>query len=133
MNEVHKIIDEYDIKEVIIAIEKNERTGLEKILQLLNEKEVNVKMMPDKVDILSGAVRTSNVMGTPLIEIHLGLMDAWQQNIKRLIDVLVSVCGLVILSPLILYSAVRTKFSSKGNIFFLQERVGYKGQAFHDL
>ena len=130
MNEVHKIIDEYDISEVIIAIEKNERTGLEKILQQLNEKEVNVKMMPDQVDILSGAVRTSNVMGTPLIEIHLGLMDAWQQNIKRLIDVLVSVCGLMVLSPLIIYSAVRTKFSSKGNIFFLQERVGHKGRIF---
>lgn len=130
INDIHKIIDEYDIKEVIIAIEKNERTGLEKILQQLNEKEVNVKMMPDKVDILSGAVRTSNVMGTPLIEIHLGLMDAWQQNIKRLIDVLASTCGLIILSPLILYSAVRTKFSSKGHIFFLQERVGHKGRPF---
>lgn len=130
INDVHKIIDEYEIKEVIIAIEKNERTGLEKIIQHLNEKEVNVKMMPDKVDILSGAVRTSNVMGTPLIEIHLGLMEAWQQNIKRLIDVLVSACGLIILSPLILYSAVRTKFSSKGNIFFLQERVGQKGRPF---
>jgi exopolysaccharide biosynthesis polyprenyl glycosylphosphotransferase len=130
INDVHKIIDEYDIKEAIIAIEKNERTGLEKILQQLNEREVNVKMMPDKVDILSGAVRTSNVMGTPLIEIHLGLMDAWQQNIKRLIDVLVSTCGLMILSPLILYSAVRTKFSSKGNIFFLQVRVGHKGRPF---
>ena len=130
INDVHKIIDEYNIRETIIAIEKNERKKLEKILQLLNEKEVNVKMMPDKVDILSGAVRTTNVMGTPLIEIHLGLMDAWQQNLKRLIDVLVSVLGLMILSPLILYSAVRTKFSSKGNIIFLQERVGYKSRPF---
>jgi exopolysaccharide biosynthesis polyprenyl glycosylphosphotransferase len=130
IQDAHKIIDDYDIKEVIIAIDKTERTGLEKILQQLNEKEVNVKMMPDKVDILSGALRTSNVMGTPLIEINLGLMDDWQQNIKRLIDVLVSTCGLIILSPLILYSAVRTKFSSKGNIFFLQERVGYKGRPF---
>lgn len=130
INDTNKIIDDYNIKEVIIAIEKNEKTMLEKILQQLNEKEVNVKMMPDKVDILSGAVRTSNVMGTPLIEINLGLMEAWQQNIKRLIDVLVSGSGLIILSPLILYTAVRTKFSSKGNIFFLQERVGYKGSAF---
>lgn len=130
INDTHAIIDGYNIKEVIIAIEKNEKAMMEKILQQVNEKEVNVKMMPDKVDILSGAVRTSNVMGTPLIEIHLGLMDAWQQNIKRLIDVLVSGSGLIILSPLILYTAVRTKFSSKGNIFFLQERVGYKGSPF---
>ncbi len=130
INDIEKIIDEYNIQEAIIAIETDERTGLEKILQQINEKEVNVKMVPDKVDILSGAVRTNNVMGTPLIEIHLGLMDAWQQNLKRLIDVLVSIGGLIILSPLILYSAVRTKFSSKGSIFFLQERMGYKGIPF---
>jgi len=130
LNNIHKIIDDYNIKEVIVAIENNEKIKLEKILQLLNEKEVNVKMVPDKLDILSGAVRTTNVMGTPLIEIHLGLMDVWQQNIKRLIDVLVAVVGLIIFSPLILYAAVRTKLSSKGNIFFLQERIGYKGRPF---
>jgi polysaccharide biosynthesis protein PslA len=125
-----KIITDHNVKEVIIAIEKDEKIMLEKILQLLNEKEVNVKLVPDKPDILSGAVRTTNVMGVPLIEIHLGLMDAWQQNIKRLIDVLVSAFGLIILSPLILYVAVRTKLSSKGKIFFLQERIGYKGRPF---
>ncbi len=130
INDVHIIIDELNIKEVIIAIDKNGRTGLEKILQQLSEKEVSVKMMPDKVDILSGAVRTTNVMGTPLIEIHLGLMDAWQQNIKRLIDVLISIFGLILFSPLIIYTAMRTKFSSKGKIFFVQQRIGYKGRPF---
>jgi len=130
MDDTEKIIEDYQVKEVIIALENNEKVRLEKILQILNEKEVNVKMVPDKLDILSGAVRTTNVMGTPLIEIHLGLMEVWQQNIKRLIDVLFSVSGLIILSPLILYAAVRTKFSSKGSILFLQDRIGYKGRPF---
>jgi len=130
MDETEKIIEDYHVKEVIIALENNEKVRLEKILQVLNEKEVNVKMVPDKLDILSGAVRTTNVMGTPLIEIHLGLMEVWQQNIKRLIDVLFSVSGLIILSPLIVYAAVRTKFSSKGSILFLQDRIGYKGRPF---
>ena len=130
MDETEKIIEDYHVKEVIIALENNEKVRLEKILQILNEKEVNVKMVPDKLDILRGAVRTTNVMGTPLIEIHLGLMEVWQQNIKRLIDVLFSVSGLIILSPLIVYAAVRTKFSSKGSILFLQDRIGYKGRPF---
>ena len=130
ISSANKLIDEYQIKEVIIAIEKIERLQLEKILEQLNEKEVNVKMMPDKIDILSGALRTDNVMGTPLIEIHLGLMEVWQQNIKRLIDVVVSASGLIMLSPLMLYSAVRTKLSSQGNIFFLQKRTGCKGKPF---
>lgn len=125
-----KIIEEFAITEVIIALQNDERDGLEKILQTLAEKDVNVKMMPDKVDILSGNVHTTNIMGIPLIEIHTGLMNPWQQNIKRLVDVALSVLGIIILSPLILYSAIRTKLSSKGDIFYNQERVGYKGKIF---
>lgn len=125
-----EVIDQYAISEVIIALQNNERKELERILQTLAEKEVNVKMMPDKVDILSGSVRTTNIMGTPLIEIHTGLMNAWQQNIKRLVDILLSVSGLIFLSPLILYATARTKFSSKGPVFYLQERVGYKEKKF---
>lgn len=130
INSIKNIIDEYAISEIIIAIEREERSTREKILQLVNEKEVNVKIMPDKIDLLSGAVRTTNVLGTPLIEIHSGLMDAWQQNIKRLIDILFAGIGLIILSPLILYTAIRTKLSSRGKIFFEQERFGYKGRPF---
>ncbi|MEO6134986.1 MAG: sugar transferase [Ginsengibacter sp.] len=124
------IIDEFQISEVIIALQNNEREGLERILQQLAEKEVNVKMMPDSADILSGLVRTTNVLGTPLIEIHTGLMNVWQQNVKRLVDVLLSIIWLILFSPAIIYAAIKTKFSSKGEIIFTQERVGFKGKVF---
>ena len=128
MHSVKTIIDDYGINEVIIALPNEERNELEKILQMLTEKEVNVKMMPDKVDILTGNVRTTNVMGTPLIELHTGLMNSWQQNIKQLVDIFLSISGMILLSPLFLYTAFRTKLSSRGSIFFSQERVGYKGK-----
>ncbi|MGN6247011.1 MAG: sugar transferase [Ginsengibacter sp.] len=125
-----KIIDDYQINEVIVALPNNERDELERIFQTLAEKEVNVKMVPDKVDILTGNVRTSNVLGLPLIEIHTGLMNARQQNIKQLLDVLLAGLGIIILSPLIIYTAIRTRLSSKGSIIFSQQRVGYKGKTF---
>jgi len=109
----------------------NQRDELEKILQILAEKEVNVKMMPDKVDILTGTVRTSNIMAIPLIEIHTGLMNVWQQNVKQLVDVVLAALGIILLSPLILYTAIRTRFSSKGPVIFSQERVGFKGKKFY--
>ncbi len=130
LENLEKIIDDEHIEEVIIAIEKNERADLEKILQRLSEKQVNVKMIADKVDILSGAVRTTNVMGVPLIEINTGLMEAWQQNIKRLIDFVVAALGLILLSPLILFTALKVKLSSPGKIIYSQERLGYKGRCF---
>lgn len=48
-----------------------------------------------------------------------------QRSIKRFFDILLAVTGTIILLPLILLTAIIVKFSSKGPIFFLQERVGY--------
>ena len=128
--DIPQVIAENDIEEVIIAVEKNERAQIEKILQQLSDKNVNIKITPDTVDILSGAVQSSNVLGVPLIDLHSGLLSTWQQNIKRLLDVVIAVTAGVILSPLIIYTALRVIFSSKGGLIFSQERIGYKGRPF---
>ncbi len=130
INKLEKIIDEQKIEEVIIALEKNERSTLELILQILSNREVAIKIIPDMVDILSGAVRTTNVMGVPLIELNTGLMKAWQYNLKRLIDIFVAAFGLILMSPLLLFTAIKVKLSSGGPIFFSQERIGYKWKPF---
>lgn len=125
-----EIIKLHQIEEVIITIEKNDRGLLTKILQLLSDKDVNIKITPDYVDIISGAVQTSNLMGVPLIDVHSGLLPSWQKNMKRFIDLVIAVAGIILLFPLFVYAAIRTKLSSRGPVFFLQERVGYKGKPF---
>ena len=50
--------------------------------------------------------------------------------IKRTIDIIFSILGLVLLSPLLIIIAIIIKIDSKGPIFFSQERVGYKGNHF---
>jgi polysaccharide biosynthesis protein PslA len=124
------IITENKIEEVIIAIEKKERNQLEKILQLISNNDVNIKLTADTVDIISGSVKTNNVLGIPLIELQTGLMPLWQQNIKRLLDIAASILSIIILLPLFIYTAIRVKLSSGGNLFYLQERIGYKGRPF---
>lgn len=93
---------------------------------------MEVKIQPDTLDILSGSVKTSNVMGAALIDLQTGLMPEWQQNIKRLIDISVALFGTILLFPLMLYAALRVKFSSNGSIFFAgANRV--QGQAFQHV
>ncbi len=127
---LNEIIRDDQIEEVIITVEKHERTLLTKILQQLSDKDVNIKITPDAVDIISGAVQTSNVMGVPLIDVHSGLLPSWQKNIKRFIDLIFSFSALILLSPLLIYAAIRTKLSSSGPVFYLQKRIGYKGIPF---
>jgi lipopolysaccharide/colanic/teichoic acid biosynthesis glycosyltransferase len=58
-------------------------------------------------------------------------MASWQNNIKRLIDIAASLTCMFALSPLLLYVALRTKFSSEGSIIYRQERTGFKGKPFY--
>jgi len=124
------IIQNDHIEEVIITVEKNERELLVKILQQLSDTDVNIKITPDAVDIISGAVQTSDVMGVPLIDVHSGLLPSWQKNLKRFVDLFIAILAFILLLPLLIYTAVRTAVSSKGNILFRQERIGYKGKPF---
>jgi polysaccharide biosynthesis protein PslA len=124
------IINQNKIEEVIIAVEKKERDQLEKILQQLSNADVNIKLTADTVDIISGSVKTNNVLGIPLIEMQSGLMPQWQQHIKRLLDIIAGILSIILLMPLFIYTAIRVKLSSKGKLFYLQQRIGYKGRPF---
>ena len=129
-DELENIIAENNIRLVVLAMERSEYEQMEDIINRLSEIDVEIKIQPNTLDIISGSVKTSNVMGAGLIDMQTGLMPEWQQNIKRLIDVTVSIFSLIILSPLLIFAALRVKFSSKGPVFYSQERIGYKGQPF---
>ena len=131
LNDIDKIIKNDLIEEVIITVEKSERDLLASILRQLSDKNINIKITADTVDIISGAVQTSNVLGIPLIDVHSGVLPSWQKNIKRFIDILISLTGIILLSPILVVIAIRTKLSSPGPVFYKQERVGFKGEPFY--
>lgn len=130
ITELSLLIDRENIDEVIIAVEKKQYQEAEQIISALIEKEVHIKLAPNMLDILSGSVKTNNVFGATLIDLETGLLPYWQQNIKRLFDLCFSIFNLILLSPVLLIVACITKFSSKGNIFYVQERIGLKGKPF---
>jgi len=130
IDHLEKVIDENNVKQVVIALEKSEQSGMEKIIDRLGEKDVEIKILPDTLDILSGSVKTSNVFGAVLIDLQTGLMPVWQQNIKQVLDIMIAAIFLIILSPLFIYIAIRVRLSSKGPIIYKQERIGYKGKPF---
>ncbi len=131
LNNIQDYLVNKHIEEVIIGIDSNKRTDLENILKVLSGHAVGIKIIPDKIDYISGAVKTDNVMGVPLINVHTGLLKAWQQNIKRTVDIVLSVVALFMLSPVILFAIIRTSLSSKGPVFYFQQRIGLRGKPFN--
>jgi len=130
VKELPKIIDENSIEEIIIAIETSEHNKIQEILGTLDFRNVTVKAIPDMFDILAGTVKTSTIYTSPLVKISNGIMPAWQENMKRLIDVVGSIFAFTIFIPFFPIVYFGIKSSSKGPILYKQKRVGRYGKEF---
>jgi exopolysaccharide biosynthesis polyprenyl glycosylphosphotransferase len=130
IEDIPQVMQNHKVEEVIIAIESSEHESLGHILNILDEWDVSIKIIPDMYDILSGTVRMTTLFGAPLLQIHPYLMPHWQQIVKRAIDIVVSIVVLIVFSPLFLVLAIAIKTGSKGPVFFKQERIGLHGHPF---
>lgn len=133
LDQLAEIIQKLEVEEALIAIETSEHNKLKGILDTLFDfnEEVLVKIIPDMYDILLGTVKMDYLYGAVLIEIRQGLMLNWEKIVKRLLDIIICGLGMIILSPLFLYIAIRVRLSSKGPVFYTQERVGINGKPFN--
>jgi len=129
-SELIEIIQKHEIEEVIIAIETVEHKRLSEILTVIENRQVTIWGIPDLYDFLSGMVKTNTIYGSPLIKISNGLMPGWQENTKRLLDVSLSLIASIFLFPVFVALAITIKVTSRGPIFYKQERIGRFGKPF---
>lgn len=130
LDTIIEVINDNKIEDAIIAIEPDEKQYIQNIVVKMKSTAVGIRAVPDILDIISGNVKMASIFGVPLIEMSHDTMPAWQSNIKRLIDIAVSAVAICVLIPLYLVLAACVKFSSKGPVFYLQERIGRYGKPF---
>jgi exopolysaccharide biosynthesis polyprenyl glycosylphosphotransferase len=127
---LHRLITEMNIEEVIIATERSEHRTIEQIISEIEDTDVLIKVIPDMQDFLLGTVKTTSIYQTPLIQVSFDFMPLWQLSLKRLMDIVLSAIAIIVLAPVYLFCIIGVKVSSKGPAFYTQERVGIKGKKF---
>jgi exopolysaccharide biosynthesis polyprenyl glycosylphosphotransferase len=130
LTDLKKIVKQYEVEEVIIAIETSEHAHIENIVNDIDDGRLIIKIIPDMYDILSGSVRMTSIFDAPLIEISREMMPAWQQSVKRMFDVVISLFVLIVFSWLYLILIIIVKATSRGPAFYNHERVGWHGKPF---
>ncbi|MCF3107825.1 sugar transferase [Niabella sp. CC-SYL272] len=128
--ELETVITQHNVKMVIINNSSSAALPVEELVARLSEKDVEINLVPKTLDILSGSVKIGNVLGGGLVHIPNTLLSNWQSNIKRVLDVAFAFWGMILLSPLYLFVALRVKCSGPGPVIYKQERIGYKGKPF---
>ena len=129
-HESDRIVKEYDVEEVIIAIERSEVETMRVLLSVVDTTDANVKIIPAMQDLVFGTVKQSAIWQAPLVQVTPELMPVWQRVIKRAFDIIASILALIILSPVFLACAIIVKTTSKGPVFYVQERIGKGGRPF---
>ena len=124
ITDLNSTINRTQAKDIIIALEENEKENLYNIITSINGADTSIKIVPDLYDSIAGQARTSQLYGFPLIDIVPQLMPQWQAATKRLIDIGVSGLAVIVGIPLWAMFAIAIKLNSKGPIIYKQERVG---------
>ena len=122
-------VEPYD--EVILDFKsKTKENDIYTLINRLYPRNVEISVVPSLYDMLTGAAMFDEVSDQPLIHITEHKMSDTELCIKRAFDIIVSAAMLVLLSPLYLILTLLVWYSSKGPVFYRQERIGLHGLPF---
>lgn len=125
------ILPENRLDEIAITLSLKDYDMLENIVDICEKSGVHTKFIPDYNSMIPTRPYTEDLMGLPVINIrYVPLTNTGNMVIKRVMDIVGSVIGIVITSPIMLIAAVLVKFSSPGPVIFKQERVGLHNKPF---
>ena len=125
------ILPENKLDEIAITLPLRDYDNLEEIVGICEKSGVHTKFIPDYNSMIPSKPYTEDLMGLPVINIrYVPLSNTGNIIIKRAIDIIGSLVGIIITSPVMLLSAIAVKCSGPGPVIFRQERVGRHNKSF---
>ena len=130
IDDVPSVVRALRPREVLVTMDHTDHDALLKVTAQAADEGALVRIVPDLYEIFSGQARTQQIYGSPLIEVSPELMQPWEEVAKRSMDILVSLLILLVGMPVWILTAIAVKLTSKGPMFFVQDRVGKNGSVF---
>ena len=129
-------INDYDkhipkvIDELVVATEALQGADLSLLLYQLFPYKRPIKVWAGKQISLFSKVKINTHLSAPLVEVTENNFSPSERNIKLWADRVISVCALILFSPLFIYIGWRVRKESPGPVFYKQERIGLHGKPF---
>ncbi len=108
-----------------------------RLYDFASENHLNYKYVADLLEVKVLRTEVTDLLGVPIVEVKKTTLEGWGRIWKRLFDLAISSILIILLSPILLLTAIIIKLDSRGPIFFSKRddgsyvtRVGEGGQAF---
>jgi exopolysaccharide biosynthesis polyprenyl glycosylphosphotransferase len=124
------IVKQERINEVVFALPRQAHHKLANLVAELEHVKINMRVVPDFLDLVFLRSVVEDFGGVPLITIHEPALDPLQRFIKRCFDLVMASIMILPGIPLMILIAIFIKLDSLGPIIFAQQRVGQHGRFF---
>jgi Undecaprenyl-phosphate glucose phosphotransferase len=128
--EADEIIRQESIDHVYVALPLEEHVKMLSIVEATNREAVEVHVVPDLLQFIALRARLENLDGVPIISLNDVPLRGLNSVLKRAIDVAISAAALTAFAVPFAIIAALVKYTSKGAVFYKQERMGLDGKAF---
>lgn len=119
-----------DIDRVVVASSPGGIDQRSALIRALSELKVDIDLVSADVDAIPSRGALHYIEGLPMLTIPVPRRPRSRLALKRGFDFAVASLGLVVLSPILVYCAIRIRLDSPGPVLFRQQRVGHRGQLF---
>ena len=130
VDDIHSILKENVIDEVIIAIPRSLLEDAESIAYACEEEGIRLQFMADVFNLHVARIRLTQAGDVPLLTLDPVAQDEFKLLFKRCFDFVMTLILMPIIIPIIAIIAIAVKWDSPGPAFFIQERVGLKKRLF---
>ena len=131
LNDVVRLVDERGIRTVYLAIPLDASPLIESIYFSLLDRNVNVHWAPNifSLNLINHSV--SELGGIPILTLSESPLVGTNKVLKDLEDQILALLILLLVSPVMLITALAIKLEDNGPVFFRQPRTGWDGKLFH--
>ena len=130
VKDLERIVHENAIGQVYIMNRKSDMVDIQQYIDICLDMGVSVRIIV-KLFQAHGAHRYVSSVGTyPVVTYHRVCLDESSNALKRMIDIIGSLIGIILFSPVMLVTAIAIKLDSKGPVIFKQKRAGINGSIF---
>jgi Undecaprenyl-phosphate glucose phosphotransferase len=130
LGEAGEIAKRESIDHLYVALPPEQHVKMLELIDSTSREMLDVKVVPDLLQVIALRARLEDLDGVPVININDVPLQGFNSAVKRIIDIGISLVALVLLAiPLALIAAL-VKLTSRGTVFYTQERMGLDGKPF---
>ncbi|WP_296883607.1 undecaprenyl-phosphate glucose phosphotransferase [uncultured Methanobrevibacter sp.] len=130
--DLDRVLEKNNFDRVVLAIPLRYYYRINELVESCEKVGIKAEIIPDYIRYFPAQPSVDMIEDIPIINIrYVPLDDDFNKFLKYTSDYIISIIAIIITSPIMIFTAIAIKLTSRGPIIFKQERIGHNGKPFN--